>query len=153
MVERKAPVPDQLLDLFDRLRKQALGQNPLDNSGVSGPQLALLNWVADSPGCGVREIAEGLELAASTVSVGVHRLGTAGLLERRPDPEDGRAIQVSLTAKGQTLHRQARAFRRRKMQRLLAGLTPEEGATLLALLEKAIVAAEEKTGQPDIGDF
>ena len=125
MAERKAPVPDQLLDLFDRLRKQALGQNPLDNSGVSGPQLALLNWVADSPGCGVREIAEGLGLAAPTVSVGVRRLETAGLLERRPDPEDGRAIQVSLTTQGQTLHRQARTFRRGKMQRLMAGLTPE----------------------------
>ncbi len=153
MADRESPVPDQLLDLFDRLRKQALGQNPLDSSGVSGPQWALLNWVADSPGSGVREMAEGLELAAPTVSVGVRRLETAGLLERRPDPEDRRAIQVSLTAKGQTLHRQARAFRRRKMQRLLAGLTAEEGATLLALLEKAIVAAEEKTGQPDIGDF
>ena len=143
MAERKAPVPDQLLDLFDRLRKQALGQNPLDNSGVSGPQLALLNWVADSPGCGVREIAEGLGLAAPTVSVGVRRLETAGLLERRPDPEDGRAIQVSLTTQGQTLHRQARTFRRSKMQRLLAGLTPEEGGTLLALLEKAIRAVEK----------
>jgi DNA-binding MarR family transcriptional regulator len=153
MADRESPDPDQLLDLFDRLRKQALGQNSLDHSGVSGPRLALLNWVADSPGRGVREIAEGLELTASTVSVGVHRLGTAGLLERRPDPEDGRAIQVFLTANGQTLHRQARTFRRRKMQRLLAGLTSEEGATLLALLEKAIIAAEEETGQPDIGDF
>ncbi len=151
MAERKAPVPDQLLDLFDRLRKQALGQNPLDNSGVSGPQLALLNWVADSPGCGVREIAEGLGLAAPTVSVGVRRLETAGLLERRPDPEDGRAIQVSLTTQGQTLHRQARTFRRSKMQRLLAGLTPEEGATLLALLEKAIRAVEKgETSERDI---
>lgn len=151
MADRKAPLPDQLLDLFDRLRKQALGQNPLDHSGVTNPQLALLNWVADSPGCGVREIAEGLELAASTVSVGVHRLEMAGLLERRPDPEDGRAIQVSLTARGHSLHLEARAFRRSKMQRLLAGLTAEEGVTLLALLEKAIHAVEKgETSERDV---
>jgi len=54
-----------------------------------------------------------------------------------------------LTTQGQTLHERARAFRRGRMQRLLAGLTAEEGATLVALLEKAINAAEEEIGEND----
>jgi len=142
--EATLPAVERLVGLFDRLRKTALGHNPLENSGVSGPQLALLNWIADSPGGGIQDIATGLNLTAPTVSVGVRRLEAAGLLKRRPDPEDGRAIQIFLTQQGQALHGQARAFRREKMGRMLAGLTSEESATLLALLEKAIVAAEER---------
>lgn len=69
-----------------------------------------------------------------------------GLLERRPDPQDGRAIQLFLAAKGQALHKRACVFRREKMRRLLAGLTPQERERLLDLLERAISAAEEETG-------
>ncbi len=137
------PTSDQLLSLFDRLRKLAFGQHPLQDSVVTMPQLTLLDWVAESPGSGIQDIADGLGLTAPTVSVGVRRLEAAGLLERRPDPKDGRAIQTFLTAPGQILHERARAFRREKTQRLLTGLTAAEGAMLLALLEKAINSAEE----------
>ena len=139
--------PDRLLSLFELLRKLALDQHPLQDSGVTMPQLALLDRVAASPGCGIQEVASGLGLTAPTVSVSVRRLEAAGLLERRPDPQDGRAIQLFLTAQGQALHERAHAFRRAKMQRLLAGLTTAESATLLALLEKAINAAEESSGE------
>ena len=133
----------QLLNLFERLRKLTFGQHPLQDSGVTMPQLTLLDWVAESPGSGIQDIATGLGLSAPTVSVGVRRLEAAGLLERLPDPQDRRAVQTFMTAQGQVLRDQARSFRRDKMQRLLAGLTTEESATLLALLKKAINAAEE----------
>ena len=141
------PTSDRLLSLFERLRQLAFGLHPLQDSGVTMPQLTLLDWVAESPGSGIQDIADGLGLTAPTVSVGVRRLEAEGLLERRPNPQDGRAIQTFLTAQGQSLHERARAFRREKMRRLLTGLTAEEGAKLLALLEKAINAAEEAAGQ------
>lgn len=134
---------DNLLDLFDRLRKLAFDQNPLQDSGVTMSQLALLNWVTASPGCGVQDIADGLDLTAPTVSVGVRRLEKAGLLERQPDPQDGRAIQLFLTTQGQELCQQVRAFRREKMRLLLKGLTAEESTTLVTLLEHAISTAEK----------
>ena len=144
MTTNEAPLAsDQLLSLFERLRQLASSRLPSQDSGVTIPQLTLLDWVAGAPGSGIQEIADGLGLTAPTVSVGVRRLEAAGLLERRPDPEDGRAIQVFLTAQGQTLHEQARAFRRETMCRLLAGMTAAEGAMLLTLLEKAIGAVEE----------
>jgi len=142
MTDTSLPAEDRLLSLFDRLRKLAPGQNPLEDTGATGPQLALLDQIAASPGCGIQEIATGLGLTAPTISVGVRRLEEAGLLERQPDPQDGRAIQLFLTAQGQTSHERARAFRREKMRRLLAGLTLEERAALLDLLERAINAAE-----------
>jgi len=147
MTDVSLPAEDRLLGLFERLRRLALSQHPLEDSGVTMPQITLLDWIAAASGCGIQEIAMGLGLTAPTVSVGVRRLEAAGLLERRPDPQDGRAIQLFLTARGQALHQRARAFRREKMRRLLAGLTSEEGATLMVLLECAINAAEEETGR------
>ena len=64
------------------------------------------------------------------------------VVDSRPS-QDGRAIRLSLTTRGQTLQEQAHAFRREKMRRVLAGLTIEEAETLLALLERAIDSAEE----------
>ena len=134
---------DRLLSVFGRLRRLALDQNPLADSGVTGPQLALLDWIAASPGRGIQEIATGLGLTAPTVSVGVRRLEEAGLLERQPDPHDGRALRLSLSAQGQSLQGRAHAFRREKMRHVLAGLTTEETATLMALLERAMNTAEK----------
>lgn len=140
--ERLPPAEERLLASFDRLRRIALGQNPLEDHGVTGPQLTLLQWVAASPGCGIQEMADGLGLTAPTVSVSVRRLEEAGLLEREPDPADGRAVRLFLADHGRALQQQARAFRLHKMRRLLADLTPEEQEMLLALLERAIDAAE-----------
>ncbi len=139
---------ERLLALFGRLRQLALDQNPLEDSGVTMPQLALLDWVAASPGCGIQEIADGLGVTAPTASVGVRRLEGAGLLERRPDPHDGRAVRLFLTPRGRVLQEQAHAFRREKMSRILAGLTAEEVETLLTLLERAIRAAEAQASGP-----
>jgi len=72
-------------------------------------------------------------------------LEEVGLLKRQPDPEDGRAIRLFVTAEGRALRRRAQAFRWQKTQRLLAGLTEEERATFLALLEKALTEAEKNS--------
>jgi len=146
MTKVSLPAEDHLLALFGRLRRLAFGQHPLQDSGVTMPQLTLLEWVEASPGCHIQAIADGLGLTAATVSVGVRRLENAGLLERQPDPQDGRAVQLLPTTQGKALCQQALAFRRDKMERLLKGFTPEERTTLLTLLEQAITSAEEETG-------
>jgi len=136
-------VEERLLKLLLRLRKLGPGRLPFEDVPVTPPQSLLLDWVAGAPGCGIQEMAAGLGLTAPTVSVGVRRLEDAGLMEREPDPKDRRSIRLFLTAQGQTLHQRARGLRWQKIQRLLAGLTPQERETLLDLLERAINVAEE----------
>ena len=124
--------PDRFLALFERLHKLAFGPNPLGDSGVTMPQLTLLDQIAASPGCGIQEIATHLGVTAPT-----------GLVDRQRDPADRRAVRLFLTAQGQALHRRAQDFRRRNVQRLLGGLTPQERTTLLDLLGRSISAAEK----------
>ena len=142
MTNKSLPVEDRLMDLFDRLRKLALERHPLDGSGVTPPQLSTIDSVARSPGCGLQQVASDLGVTPPSASAAVHRLEEAGLLERQPDPEDGRAIRLFLTAQGQALYEQALGFRRQKMRRLLSGLIPEDQETLLHLLARALNAAE-----------
>lgn len=143
MADKAVFMEERLLKLLLRLRKLGPGRLPFEDIPVTPPQSLLLDWVAGASGCGIQEMAAGLGLTAPTVSVGVRRLEEAGLLEREPDPKDRRSIRLFLTAQGQTLHQRARALRWQKVQRLLAGLTPQERETLLDLLERAINVAEE----------
>jgi DNA-binding MarR family transcriptional regulator len=139
---RCVPVEDRLLDQFDRVRRLALEQNPLGEGEVSPPQLSVLDTVSRAPGCSLQHIASALGVTAPSASAMVRRLEGAGLLDRRSDPDDGRAIQVRLTPRGEQLCDRAQEFRRRKMRRLLAGLGREDQEELLDLLERALAAAE-----------
>lgn len=129
---------DRLLCQFGQLLKLAFTDNPLEESGISLPQLSLLDWVAVNPGSNVREVADGLTLTPPTVSVAIRRLEDAGYVDRYADPDDGRAVRFKLTAQGLKLYQRALRFRQAKMHLLLSALTSTEIETLLNLLEKAI---------------
>ena len=135
---------DRFLDLTSRMRRLGPGTPPPEEAKISPSLLALVEYAASAPGCGIQEMAKGLDLATPTVSISVRQLEKASFMERQPDPQDGRAVQLSLTPKGQELHQRTHEFRCRRFQRLLTGLTPEERNTLLNLLEKAIIAAENQ---------
>ncbi len=144
MTEKTTLAGEQFFNLMNRLRKLGMGNSASGTALASPSQMALLDWIAVSNGCGVQDIAEGLGLTPPTVSVGVRRLEDVGLLKRKPNPQDKRAVQFFLTAKGQTLQRHSQNFRRHKLELILSGLTPEEQDTLLTLLGKALQAAESR---------
>ncbi|TDW69662.1 MarR family winged helix-turn-helix transcriptional regulator [Kribbella pratensis] len=60
----------------------------------------------------------------------VAKLEQDGLLERRPDPSDGRASLISLTSAGQEIVHSRHAHRVAKLTALVDQLTPEERAVL-----------------------
>lgn len=135
---------DKFLNLTGRLRQLGPGTPPPEEAQISPSLIPLLEYTAAHPGCGIQEMAQGLKLATPTVSIGVRQLEDAGFVERLPDPQDGRAVRLFLRPAGQDLHQRTRSFRRQKFEHLLAGLTPQERATLLELLEKALSAAENQ---------
>ncbi len=143
---------DQLLTFMVRLRRLTSTDPPPQAAGLSPSLMAIIDFVATSPQCGVKEIAKGLQLSAPTVSVSVRHLEDAGFLERQPHPRDKRAVQLSLTEKGRSLYEQTIRFRRQTFERLLASLTVEEQKTLLTLLKKALTTLENEKPTPTKGD-
>ncbi len=101
-------------------------------ANISASQLAFIIFSASNPGCGIQAMASGLKLSKPTVSIGVNQLEDAGFLNRQPDPQDGRAVRLFLTPKGQKLHQRTYEFRCRKFERLLT------------LLERAIQTVENE---------
>ena len=77
----------------------------------------------------------------------VAKLEQDGLLQRRPDPTDGRATLISLTRAGRQIVRARHANRVARLTALIDRLTPEERAVLAGsvdvLTRLTEIAAEE----------
>ena len=115
---------------------------PPSESPLSMPQVAMLNWVAHSPGCGVREIAQGLCVTPPTISVGVRKLIKDGWLEHKEDPQDRRARPLFLTEKGDAFVETVHQHRNQTIKAFLSGLSTSEQEQLISLLDRAISALE-----------
>ena len=145
-MEERANNEAELLPLLERLRRLGISAHPLRVAGLGPPQLVLLAQIARNPGCRLKDVADALGIAPPTASVAVRHLEEKGLVERRPAPTDGRAVQLFLSRKGVSLHRRAEAFRRDKARRLLAAFRPEERSAFLDLLRQALDSAEQEQG-------
>ena len=140
----------RFLQLATRLRR--LGSNaPADKvAPISPSQLALLEYIDGSAGCGVKEIATKLKLSPATVSISVRQLEKAAWLRRQPHPDDKRAIQLFVAPKGEVILERSQAFYRHKFEQILSGLAADERETLLSLLERAISTAEQQGDRDEI---
>ncbi len=135
---------DESFALMTRLRRMGVGASPPEMTQISPALMALVEQVATVPDSSIVDLARRLERAVPTVSVEVRHLEDAGLVARRPHPQDGRAVQVFLTSEGRALYERVQRARRDTLARLLSGLTSEERTTLLRLLGTAIRALERE---------
>jgi DNA-binding MarR family transcriptional regulator len=78
----------------------------------------------------------------------IGKLETAGLLARRPDPSDGRAVRVEVTDLGAELHDPLRRERAELFEDRLAGLPEGQAARLLAALAALEALAEQLADRP-----
>lgn len=72
----------------------------------------------------------------------ITRLERDGLVERRPDPTDGRAVLVHITEAGRRIGRSRRDDRTRHLAPLVARLTPEQRRAIAAALPALTRLAE-----------
>jgi DNA-binding MarR family transcriptional regulator len=90
--------------------------------------------LARDPPLGQAELARRLALEKSTVSRLVGQLAGRGWLQRRPDPDDGRATLLALTPTGQQAAADLAAARAARFTRLLDRIPPAERAAVLGAL-------------------
>lgn len=81
-------------------------------------------------------VANGLGVDQSTVSRHVGKLEAAGLVVRRPDPEDGRGALLEITARGVEAHRAIHRARHAMLADVLAGWSGPDRARLAADLRR-----------------
>ena len=87
---------------------------------------------------GMSELGAILGLAKSSLTGLVDRSERNGLVQRTPDPQDSRAVRVSLTRQGARLADEFYTETCRRVEELASGLTPAERDTLAALLGRVV---------------
>ncbi len=90
------------------------------------------------------EVGQALDVPLSTATRIVDLLVENGYVQRVPDPDDRRVVRVTLTDTGLEMYRTIEGFIRKRVERLLQVLTPEEQETLIGLMRKLVEAFDEE---------
>jgi DNA-binding MarR family transcriptional regulator len=88
--------------------------------------------------CIIREIAEKTRLSFPTITVVLRRMEKAGLVAMRRDPDDGRAVRVTLTGLGRSIEPRCWKAVDRLNGVLEEGLSPREVAGAKRALARMI---------------
>ncbi|MET9482716.1 MarR family transcriptional regulator [Streptomyces sp. NPDC006638] len=105
----------------------------------------LLNRLHQEGPMGVKALAAGMGIDSSTVTRQVAPLVDTGLVKRTSHPEDGRAVVLQLSARGQARLEEVRSSRRELMAQVTDGWAAEEReafATLLTRFNAALSARQ-----------
>ncbi|HJV41227.1 MarR family winged helix-turn-helix transcriptional regulator [Caulobacter sp.] len=94
--------------------------------GLTAAQSGVLFYLGDQDGVLIGEAADALDLAPSAMTGLIDRMTRSGLVERRADPKDGRAMRLHLTDKGRTAREQAKAGLQGINAHLTDGFTDDE---------------------------
>ncbi len=96
----------------------------------------LLNRLDNEGPMGVKALAASMGIDSSTVTRQVAPLVDTGLVKRTSHPEDGRAVVLQLSPRGQARLEEVRSSRRQLMAELTDDWAPEERETFCALLTR-----------------
>jgi DNA-binding MarR family transcriptional regulator len=108
------------------------------------PQFDVLVQLHRRPeGMTSRELTHELLVTAGNVTGLVDRLARLGLVERRPVPEDRRAVRIALTARGRRVAARAIPRHRRDVEALLGSVPARDLARLRLLLGRLSRSLEE----------
>ena len=118
----------------------------LDELGLTYPQYLVLSTLWEGGAHTVGGIAERLDLEPSTITPLVKRMETAGLVDRRRNPDDERQVVVDLTEKGRDLETRAGCLLDELLRR--SGLTVDELIDLNSRVRKLKTAIVGKGDGP-----
>ncbi|MEW2125987.1 MarR family transcriptional regulator [Streptomyces sp. NPDC007259] len=151
------PGPDHLLDslqhqvaVFARRAEQTrLGGVGQVRNSMDRAAYLLLNRLDREGPMGVKALAAGMGIDSSTVTRQVAPLVDTGLVKRTSHPEDGRAVVLQLSPRGQARLDEVRSSRRELMSQVTDGWSEEERDTFCALLARfnAALAARQAMHQ------
>jgi DNA-binding MarR family transcriptional regulator len=136
MANRSAPRPGDLNVRLMRVARahRTMAASLLSPVGLHPGQEALLMELWEEDGRTQANLAEALGVEPPTVTKMLQRMENAGLVDRRPDRLDRRAIRVHLTAKGRRLKTKVDKLWAELEARTVAGLSDRQRATLRSLL-------------------
>jgi MarR family transcriptional regulator, lower aerobic nicotinate degradation pathway regulator len=117
-------------------RHAAIFAAGIGEQDVTATQWAVLAKLLERGPCSQNRLGRRTAMDAATIKGVVDRLGKRGLIETRPDPEDGRRLEVALSPAGQAPAERMVPNTLRITEETLAPLDEAERATLIAVLRR-----------------
>src|SRR5262245_9655796 len=82
-------------------------------AGISGVQYEILMLVSRAEGLSVGEVAARVHRSGAFITIEANKLAAAGVLEKAPDPQDGRKVRLKTTAEALELLERIAPYQRR----------------------------------------
>lgn len=102
---------------------------------LSFSALSVLYTLSRVGPCRLSDLVKTEQIKQPALTSAVAKLERDGLVERRPDPRDGRAWMLSLTADGQSIVSRRHADRVQRLGRLIDRLLPADRTRLLSIAD------------------
>jgi MarR family transcriptional regulator, organic hydroperoxide resistance regulator len=148
----------EIEEVINNLRRifQAVAQHSRDaekETGLTGPQLWALQSLSTTTSMRISDLAHQMYLSAATVVGIVDRLEAKGLVVRTRSTEDRRAVDVTLTEKGEEVVARAPQVAQILLLKGLESLPDGELAGVVEGMKRMvqILGAESITPQPMLG--
>lgn len=119
---------------------------------LSFSALSVLHTLSRVGPCRLSDLVRTEQIKQPALTSAVAKLERGGLIERRPDPCDGRASMLSLTADGQSIVSRRHADRAERLRSLIDRLSPADRTRLLSIagvLDQIVQLASEHDEKPD----
>jgi DNA-binding MarR family transcriptional regulator len=119
-----------------------IGDARLRPIGFATAQLPVLAALKDGEAMSQTELARWAKVEQPSMAQMLARMEREGMIERRPDPRDRRASLVSLTEQARARLPAGRAVLRQGNADMTRGLSSDDVATLVSLLQRVLANVE-----------
>jgi DNA-binding MarR family transcriptional regulator len=138
----ETPVAEFAGQLFFRLWRASHTRtaDALETIGLTPALFALLNVLGARDGAIQQQLSSDMGIDPSAMVTLIDELEGAGLAERRRRPNDRRAWEVAITAKGRRTLGSAKRAATKVEDEVLGGLSAADRDQLLILLRRALVS-------------
>lgn len=107
-----------------------------DDFGISEAEWRVIALLSEQDSLLAKQIGETTHMDKVRVSRAVQALSDKGMIKKRQSKQDSRATHLSLSKKGQTLHKKITPKLLAWEKQLLTGITKKDAKHLLSLLER-----------------
>lgn len=96
----------------------------------------MLFLIRETPGITPAQLAKQMDIAPASATISLKRMEAAGLLQREPDPNDGRIVRLTLTPEGQAMDDLCRQGKTFTVETLFRGFSDDERQALSQMLAR-----------------
>jgi DNA-binding MarR family transcriptional regulator len=119
--------------------------------GVRLAEWRVIDALHAGRGISANQISQWLQTDKAWVGRSVERLIAAGYVRRRSDPQHGRRLLLTLTAKGERAYAAVAAAAQRRHDNALKALSAQERQILERILGKLQDRADQMLAEPELG--